>query len=43
MIRPNYPTYDVMMDHVVEEVKEYHEAPCLMKKLLKPLEKSWLT
>ena len=41
--KPSYPTGDIMLNHVVEAVKEDHEAPCLMKKLLKPLEKSWLT
>ena len=41
--KPRYPTGDIMMDHVVEAVKEDREAPYLMKNLLKPLEKSWLT
>ena len=31
------PTGDVMVDHVVEVVKEDHEAPCLMKNPMKPL------
>ena len=31
------PAGDVMLDHVVEAVKEDHEAPCLMKKPMKPL------
>ena len=34
--KPSYPTGDIMMDHVVEVVKEDHEAPYLMKNLLKP-------
>ena len=29
--KPSYPTGDIMMDHVVEAVKEDHAAPCLMK------------
>ena len=35
--KPSYPTSDIMLDHVAEAVKEDHEAPCLMKKLMKPL------
>ena len=35
--KPSYPTGDILLDHVVEAVKEDHEAPCLMKKLMKPL------
>ena len=35
--KPSYPTGDIMLDHVVEVVKEGHEAPCLMKKPMKPL------
>ena len=33
--KPSYPTGDIMLDHVVEVVKEDHEAPCLMKKPMK--------
>ena len=35
--KPSYPTSDIMLDHVVEAVKEDHEASCLMKKPMKPL------
>ena len=34
-IIPSYPIGDIMLDHVVEAVKEDHETPCLMKKPMK--------
>ena len=36
--KPSYPIGDTMVDHVVEAIKEDHEAPCLMKKSMKTLE-----
>ena len=33
--KPSYPIGDIMLDHMVEAVKEDHEAPCLMKKPMK--------
>ena len=33
--KPIYPIGDILLDRVVEAVKEDHEAPCLMKKLMK--------